>query len=103
MLFLAAAAFVNYYVIDPTDGLNLQALIGYGAVDFVSEEGTSGGNDPTGPVLGFGVGYDFWVASEFSIGPFARLIWAPMSADAGGVSSSVTYLAPTIGAAFTYH
>ena len=33
---------------------------------------------PSGPVLGGGVGYDFWVGSEVSKGAMARLIYAPL-------------------------
>ena len=102
LLLIGAAFFANYYF-DPKEGLHAQALIGYGALDFVNSEGQSGGNDPTGLILGAGVGYDFWIGDQWSVGPFGRVLYAKMSVDAGGASASQSYLFPSIGAAFTLH
>ncbi len=102
MLFAGAAVFGNYYL-DPTKGLHFQGLLGFGALDFVSESGASGGNDPTGPFFGAGVGYDFWIGDEWSIGPFGRVIYGSLSAESGGATLSASYLYPSIGAAFTLH
>jgi len=99
-------AFVNYYF-DPTSGFNLQGLVGYGAMDFVRPNGASGGNDPTGPMFGLGAGYDFWISDEWSIGPFARVLFGSYTAEAsspvGNSSATETHLFPSIGAAFTLH
>ena len=103
LLMAGVAAFANYYF-DPTQGLHGQLILGYGAVDFVRPNGASGGgNDPTGLLAGLGVGYDFWLGGEWSVGPFARVLYGSMGASAGSASSSVTYLYPSIGAAFTLH
>ena len=102
MLLAGVAFFANYYF-DPSAGLHLQALLGYAAVDFVDAEGQSGGNDPSGPMLGFGVGYDFWIGDEWSIGPFGRLLYAPTSVEVLGATAKANYVYPSIGAAFTYH
>src|SRR5687768_5211487 len=79
-IFAGIGVFGNYYF-DPKAGLHLQALLGFAALDFVSASGSSGGNDPSGAMLGLGVGYDFFFADEWSIGPFGRFIYAPLSAD----------------------
>ena len=93
------AGFVQYYI-DPHEGFHIQAFAGYGALDFVTDAGQSGGNDPHGPFFGGGLGYDFWVGDQWSIGPFGRVLYGTMSAEG---SDSVSYLYPSIGAAFTLH
>ncbi len=102
MLFVGAAAFANYYF-DPTQGAYLQGMLGFATVDFVSSGGTSGGNDPSGPMFGFGGGYDFWIGDQWSIGPTARLVYAPLSVEAGGITAKDNTLYLTLGAAFTLH
>ena len=91
--------FVNYYI-DPHEGFHLQAFAGYGALDFVTDAGQSGGNDPHGPFFGGGLGYDFWISDQWSIGPFARVLYGTMSSEG---ADSVSYLYPSIGVAFTLH
>jgi len=102
MLFAGLAVFGDYYL-NPHEGLHFQGMIGFSAVDFVAESGASGGNDPTGTLFGLGVGYDFWIGDEWSIGPFGRVIYSSLSADAGGASLKYSYLYPSIGLAFTLH
>jgi hypothetical protein len=98
LIFAGTALFANYYI-DPGEGLHFQGLLGFGALDFVTDEGQSGGNDPTGVFFGGGVGYEFWVADEWSIGPFGRVIYGSLSTDA----TDVSYLYPSIGVGFTLH
>jgi len=106
MLLAGAAAFVNYHF-DPTQGFNLQGLVGYGALDYVDSDGGSGGNDPTGILFGIGAGYDFWISDEWSIGPFGRVLMGSLSseASAGGFTAEASefYLYPNLGVAFTLH
>jgi outer membrane autotransporter protein len=102
LIFGAAAAFANYYF-DPKQGLHIQGLVGFAVLDAVSSEGTSGGNDPTGIGLGLGIGYDFWISDEWSIGPFGRVLYGSLSASEGPLSVGYTYLYPNIGVAFTLH
>jgi outer membrane autotransporter protein len=102
LFFLGLGAFANYYL-DPKSGLHFQALFGFSGIDFVSASGSSGGNDPVGFMLGVGAGYDFFFANEWSVGPFARLIYSSMSADAGAGSLKASYLYPSLGVAITLH
>ncbi len=102
MILAGAALFANYYF-DPTQGFNLQGLVGYGALDYVDEGGASGGNDPSGIIFGIGAGYDFWISDQWSIGPFGRVLMGSMSASAGGAEASQFILYPNIGVAFTLH
>lgn len=102
LIFAGIGAFVSYYL-DPQQGFHLQGRFGFAALDFITDDGRSGGNDPTGIMLGLGAGYDFWIGSEWSVGPFARVLYAPLSSESGGVTVDYTYIFPSIGAAFTYH
>jgi len=101
-IFGGIGVFGQYYF-DPNAGGHVQLLLGYGFVDFVDEDGASGGNDPAGPMLGIGGGYDFWIGSEWSIGPFARVLYASTSVEKGNQKVTANYLLPSIGVAFTLH
>ncbi len=100
-MFIVSTSFFAQYYFDPTKGAHVQAMIGYGGIDFVSQDGQSGGNDPVGLNLAIGGGYDFWIGSEWSVGPFLRIQYASMSPS--DVEVSYSYLFPTLGASFTYH
>lgn len=89
--------FVDFYP-DPHKGLHFQGMVGYGGVES-SFEGDVSGNDPTGLLLSFGGGYDWWVAREWSIGVMGRFIYAPLSYNDVGF----TTIAPALLATFTYH
>jgi hypothetical protein len=102
MIFAGVSLFADWYI-NPNEGLHFLGMLGFAAVDFVSASGQSGGNDPTGTMLGLGVGYDFWISDEWSIGPIARVLYAPVSSEAGGVSVKYNYVYPSIGVGFTLH
>jgi hypothetical protein len=102
LIFAGIGVFANYYF-DPQAGFHLQALLGFAAIDAVNSEGQSSSNDPSGFMFGFGAGYDFWIGDEWSVGPFARIIYSPQSVEEGGVTADYTYIYPSIGAAFTFH
>jgi len=101
-VFGGIGVFGQYYF-DPKEGGHVQLLLGYGAVDFVSSSGQSGGNDPTGLMVGIGGGYDIWLGSEWSFGPFARVLYAPTSVEEGAAKVTANYLFPSIGIGFTLH
>ncbi|MBK7578974.1 MAG: autotransporter domain-containing protein [Myxococcales bacterium] len=102
LLFAGVGLFGDFYL-NPKEGLHFLGMVGFGTVDFVNNNGNSGGNDPSGTMLAIGAGYDFWVANEWSIGPFGRILYSSMSQDAGGASVKYSYLYPSIGIAFTLH
>lgn len=102
LLVLGVGAFADYYF-DPHSGGHVQLLLGFAAADFVRASGSSGGSDPTGLMVGLGGGYDFWIGDEWSIGPFARILYSPLSAEENGAKDKVSYLYPSIGVAFTLH
>jgi hypothetical protein len=54
---------------------------------------------PNGPVLAAGVGYDFWVGPEVSMGVMARLMYAPLHDNR---DDSYTMYTPTVVLTLTY-
>jgi outer membrane protein with beta-barrel domain len=92
---LTVGPYVNYYF-DPTDGLYLLGMVGYGAESY-TQNGSSG-NSPGGPAFALGVGYDFWVADQWSLGVLGRFTYGSLSLN------SVTYstINPAVMFTFTY-
>lgn len=66
----SVALFADIYP-DPKGGFHIMPSLGWGLL-FPHPR------FPSGPVLGGGVGYDFWVGSEVSMGAMARLTYAPL-------------------------
>jgi hypothetical protein len=89
--------FADFYP-DPHGGLHIQPFLGYGGLE-ASYQGDAGGSDPTGPVFAVGVGYDWWVADEWSIGVMGRFAYAPLKLE----DTSFNTIAPAVLATFTYH
>lgn len=89
------AAFADIYP-DPKRGLHLMPTIGWGTL-FAPVTAKGG----TGIIFGVGVGYDFWVASEFSLGMMGRIAYAPLNFTA---VQNVTYptFAPALLLTATY-
>lgn len=89
--------FVTFYP-DPHGGLSLHAMIAFGVMS-ITVDGDETDDNPTGVALTGGVGYDFWVAPEWSIGFLGRFTYAPLKYE------DVTYttIAPSLLLSFTYH
>lgn len=102
LVFSGIALFGDYYL-DPHKGLHILGLLGFSSVDFIPDEGSNSGKNPSGIMFGAGVGYDFWIGNEWSVGPVGRVIYSSMSAEENGVKDKVSYLYPSIGVAFTLH
>ena len=88
---LGAALFADIYT-DPKGGFHIMPTLGWGAMFPVPYPAT-------GLVLGVGVGYDYWVGSEVSMGVMARMTYAPLQ-DSG---ESYTLYAPSLLYTVTYH
>jgi hypothetical protein len=89
--------FADFYP-DPHGGLHFQPFLGYGGMEF-SFEGDVSGSDPTGPIFAIGVGHDWWVGNEWSIGVMGRFAYAPLKLN----DTSYNTIAPAVLATFTYH
>lgn len=93
----AIGPFVDFYP-NPNGGLHFQGMLGFGGVE-TSVDGNAGGNDPTGPVLAVGAGYEWWVGREWSIGAMGRFMYGAFSYEDVGFGT----IAPALLATFTYH
>jgi hypothetical protein len=89
--------FADYYPA-PTGGLHFMAGVNYSVFKFAPDTGES-----AAPASGFGLfgglGYEWWIGDEWSVGPLARLHWASVSDDGGTTS----VLSPVFMLGFTYH
>lgn len=91
------AAFADIYP-DPKGGFHIMPTVGWAYILSPTEY-------PSGLALGVGVGYDFWVASEWSLGAMARFTYAPLTAEAVAARNRVPYptFAPELLFTVTYH
>ncbi len=83
---------------DPHGGLHIPLAFGWGGLTAESE-GQSSSNDPTGLLLSAGVGYEFWMGDEFSLGPLFRFDYGMFAFE------DVDYptIAPALVCSFTWH
>jgi hypothetical protein len=89
--------FADWYF-NPQRGLHLQLMAGY-SLEWVSASGKTSKNNPQGVGFLVGLGYDFWVGHEWSIGFLGRFAYAPLFYEGDGYPT----IAPGIVATFTYH
>jgi hypothetical protein len=83
---------------DPTGGLHFQPFVGWGGLE-ATYQGNSGGSDPTGLVTALGVGYEWWMADQWSIGAMGRFTYAPLKLNSVGYNTTAFAALAT----FTYH
>lgn len=88
---------LDYYVWSDK-GLHFPFFIGWGGVETAVEDAMSG-SDPTGLVMYFGAGYDFWISANWSIGALFRFVVAPLKID----DVKYTLIEPGLMATFTFH
>lgn len=88
---------------DPSSGFNFHALVGYGVISYNYGDNTTSTNNPSGLSLMGGVGYDFWVSDQWSIGPDLRVAYAKTSYSVGGDEVKISMLVPTLSFTATYH
>jgi hypothetical protein len=95
--------FADFYP-DPKSGLDFHLFLGTGVLA-TTRPGNPGVDDPSGLVVSGGVGYDWFVAEQFSLGVHARLTAGTLNVveSVGSSTTSVTTLVPALLAAGTYH
>jgi hypothetical protein len=93
--------FALYYPM-PSRGLHFLLSAGYGTLS-VSDGYTSRDLDMEGLVLGGGVGYDFWVSSQWSLGPAFVLTYGMLDGKNDELDRSGTFSAPVLAFTATYH
>jgi hypothetical protein len=101
--------FIDYYF-DPSEGLHLQALVGYGVISVSSQNAngtTTSGSSPAGLALSVGFGDEWWVGEQWSIGVLARLQYLSAKNDQSILGVDFTdhnsVIVPGLLATFTFH
>jgi hypothetical protein len=92
-VYLFSLGFLADIYPNPHQGLHFQGFVGYGGLRFQDGEGA------TGPSLAVGVGYEFWVAKDWSIGPLFRFTYAPLFSG----NSLYRTICPALLASVTYY
>jgi hypothetical protein len=101
---LQIVGLVSDFYPDPRSGLHFKAMIGYAQLPLIKTD-NYGYSVPSGLGVMAGVGYDFWVSQEWSIGVLGRFSYAALSDhddDDGGPTANPT-VAPAALASFTYN
>ncbi len=88
---------ISDYYPNPSKGLHFQALLGY-AVMSLNDHNSSNYSASGLGVMG-GVGYEFWVSEEWSIGVLGRFAYAATKYQ----DTSWPTIAPALLASFTYN
>jgi len=96
------ALFATWYP-DPRAGLNVQTLLGYGQLRLYADQREQDIGDVVGLVLGGGVGYDLWVAKQWSLGPAARLTYGSLGDAQNGAESHESWVSASLSLVATYH
>jgi hypothetical protein len=91
--------FASVYPI-PRRGLNVHLLLGYGILWNDSGSGIS--ENPKGPSVMGGTGYEFWISERFSIGPEVRLAYFRGTHVAEDFGKTVSMTTATASIAATY-
>jgi hypothetical protein len=96
--------FIQYYV-DPMSGFYLQGYVGYMSAQSRIESGglQYESREARGFAFGGGLGYDFWVADQWSIGPEFRLLYGSVRYEGDGPDEEDTLIIPSLSFAATLH
>jgi hypothetical protein len=99
---LALAAFgpfVDWYF-DPHRGFHAQAFLGIASL---RANDSSPSQDPTGFAAALGVGNEWWIGEQWSLGVLASVLFSSMSYDTSGIDETHSFVIPTVQATLTYH
>jgi hypothetical protein len=90
---------------DPQQGLSLHLMLAYAVLSTSDSSEFGDGDDAAanGVAITAGVGYDFWVAPEWSIGVFGRFTYGALKDTDSDLDVSYPTIAPALLATFTYH
>ncbi len=95
--------FVEWYP-DPRGGFHLGALAGFAMATWSGSSSGASGTAGRGGAFGFGVGYDFWVASQWSIGVNGRFFASALNGTAPSyVDETYVVTGGTLSVAAVFH
>ena len=87
----------------PTAGFNIHALLGYSQFSLSVNGTTYSNGSPSGPSFMGGVGYDFWISDNWSMGPDFRIAYCKGKSDSSGTTDEISMIVPTLSFTATYH
>lgn len=99
--FSQLSAFVNFYP-NPASGLYLHGSLGVVGASVTVDDDTRE-SDAIGLAVGAGVGYDFWIANEWSLGPQFRFTYAHLSGEEQEIEYTDSFISPTLSLSVTFH
>jgi hypothetical protein len=94
--------FVDYYF-DPKQGFHAMAAVGFAKLTLDDRSGLSSSTDASGYALTLGIGQDFWIGKQWSVGVLGRLTYAILNESPDNETADHRVIAPALLASFTYH
>jgi len=91
---LSSLGFLIDYYIDPKDGFHIQGLVGYATLQSTNSSNNS--KTPSGLALSAGVGKEWWVGDEWSVGILGRVQYVNAKADYGVATEKITAFVPAV-------
>jgi opacity protein-like surface antigen len=100
LMFVHIGPFVDYYF-DPTQGLHVLAAVGLGGFNLTSKSGIYNDVSASGFALTGGIGQEFWISNQWSVGILGRITYASLEDSSEGVITTHRVITPAILATFT--
>lgn len=94
--------FLDYYP-DPIDGLHFQGFLGFATLSSQDRQGRSSTRNPAGLALSAGLGYEWFVSRDWSIGVLGRVQYVRAKLSEADLEETDSVLVPGLLASFTYH
>jgi len=95
----AFGPFVDWYV-NPRRGLHLQAFVGLSAL---GSDASKGSEDPGGLAFSLGVGYEWWVGDQWSMGILGRFLYSADTWKSSSIDETHSVVVPSALFTATYH
>jgi hypothetical protein len=92
---LTLGPYVDFYP-DPTSGFHILGTLGLAVIDASNGDSTNSSAASSGFGIGGGLGYDWWVADEWSLGVLGRFTYAAMGHTTSGVNVTDNAIAPAL-------
>ena len=95
--------YVDFYP-NPRKGFHILGTLGFASLTASYDDGNfSASSSASGFTTGFGIGYDWWVSRDWSLGILGRFTFATTSRDVGPVSVSESVFVPAVLFSFSYN
>jgi hypothetical protein len=95
--------YIDYYP-EPRKGFHILGTLGYANVKASFDDGTLSANSSAGgPTIGVGIGYDWWVGRDWSIGILGRFTYAQTSRTIEGLHTSEQTVLPALLFSVSYN